>query len=600
VVVAATSGSLLLGAQPIRAISSPLFAELTWRCVGPFDGGPVASVEGVAGVPGVYVITTPSGGDWKTTDGGETWTSIDRPGGLRVSDPSAGGPLARSAAGDPHRWVDPANPHRVVRTTAQGIEVSLDAGATWMSFHQLPIAEVARLTTHEHPTSAAQPATEIDGAAITVSIADSIRPTLRFAGTKAGAYVSFNAGARWASLQLNMPGVAINDLDIQGNNLVAATQGRSIWTLDDITPLRQISSTTESEAALLFKPADSVLTADEVADRPPAGAYLDYYFRMAPAGAVTLEVLDASGRVVYSVSSAASNTTDRWLPVMRPLPKTAGHHRVVWNLRVDPAPSPQHRFAQLARTLYENVPADPGGPQVLAGTYRVRLTAGRQVSVQPLIVRNDPATTPAQLDARRQQFDLAMKADDAMQASHRAFLQLVGVRRQLSSLAASPDPDLVAAAADLDARLAVLDGSDWTGLVIPDADDETQEVDEKEGKHPDFVPPKAVGLNKDYDDPTSILGRTFTNVDHAPAFAILNATLGDLVTRLGASTGAPDTLSTDTYAQSCEQLAGVLDAWRAINSQDVPRLNAELTKRHRPAILPVSTSVPTIACSTAR
>ena len=96
-------------------------------------------------------------------------------------------------------------------------------------------------------------------------------------------------------------------------------------------------------------------------------------------------------------------------------------------------------------------------------------------------------------------------------------------------------------------------------------------MDEKEGKHPDFVPPKPVSLSKDYDDPTSVLGRNFANVNHAPAFAILGTKLGEMLTRIGRGTDAPDALAVQNYATSCQQLAGVLDAWRAINAQDLPR-----------------------------
>src|SRR5262249_37755977 len=155
------------------------------------------------------------------------------------------------------------------------------------------------------------------------------------------------------------------------------------------------------------------------------------------------------------------------------------------------------------------------------------------------------------------------------------------------------DQDVAAAAASLDARLNVLDGSDWTGLVIPDADDEAQEVDEKEGKHPDFVPPKPVSLSKDYDDPTSILGRAFANVAHAPAFTVLSATLGGVLAK--ASAAAPDALAADSYNQACRQLPGVLDAWQTMNASGLPRLNALLGARGLPT-LPIARRVPTITC----
>jgi hypothetical protein len=542
-----------------QAISPLLYDGLSWRCTGPFDGGPVASVTGVAAEPGVYLITTPSGGAWKTIDGGDTWTSIDRP--------------ATAPAGpDPRRWTDPGNPRRIVRAEDRGIAVSLDGGASWMAQHHLPIAEVARLESHQSAT---------------LSIADPLRPGLIFKGTGDGVFVSFDNGAAWQSLQQNMPKVAINDLEIRGNNLVAATQGRSVWQLDDISPLRQLTPAVFSAAAFLFKPVDAVAA---------AGANLDYYLGSS-GGDVTLEVLDGGGRIVHSATSAAADPTDRWLPVTRPLPAAAGHHRVAWNQRLDPPPALQHKFAHFAPELFAEIPAAPDGPFVLPGSYRIRLTAAGTTCTQPLVVRDDPGvgSSSAMLAARRQQFDLAMKMYDAMRVAHQEFVQLSRLRAQLKPLLTSADAEVAASAADLNARLTDLDGSDWTGLVIPDADDEAGEVDEKEGKHPDFVPPKPVSVSKDYDDPTSILGRLFANVDHPPALATVSSAFGGMLTRTIKAAGAPDAVAVADYDRSCQQLAGVLDAWRALNVQDLPALNAELVRRNlRP--MPIATSVSTIAC----
>lgn len=554
--VAAAAGS---GSRVAQTVSPNLFGGLTWRCIGPFDGGPVASVSGIAGEAGIYVITTPNGGAWKTIDGGDTWVPIDRS-------------IVAVSSTDPHGWIDPANPRRVARTEPQGIAVSLDGGATWMAQHHLPIAEVARLESHQSAT---------------LSMADPSRPGLVFKGTSDGVSVSFDNGANWQSLQLNMPTVAINDLDIRGNNLVAATQGRSVWQLDDISPLRQLTAAVSPAAAFLFKPVDAVGS---------DGVNLDYYLGP-PGGEVTLEVLDGAGRVIHAATSARADATDRWLPVTRPLPATPGHHRVVWNLRLDPPPAFQHKFAHFAPELFAEIPADPDGPSVLPGSYRVRLTVAGTAFMQPLVVRDDPRSGagPAALAARRQQFDLGMKTYDAMRVAHREFVQMSRLRAQLRPLLTSADAQVGASAADLNARLTDLDGSDWTGLVIPDADDEAGEVDEKEGKHPDFVPPKPVSVSKDYDDPTSILGRRFANVDHPPAFATVSAAFGSMLTRTVKAADAPSAVAVADYERSCQQLSGVLEAWRALNVQDLPRVNAELTAR-KLAPLPVATSVSTIVC----
>jgi hypothetical protein len=580
--VAAAAAAAHVRAQ---AISPDLYAGLTWRCIGPFEGGPVASVTGVPGEAGVYVITTPSGGVWKTVDGGDTWASIESQSVAAVTT-------------DPHRWTDPANPRRIVRTEAQGIAVSLDGGETWVASRHLPIAEVARIVPREHQAEPAARRRNIAGMPVNVSIVDPTRAGLIFAGTNDSVHVSFDAGVHWESLRLNLPSVSINDLDIRGNNLVAATQGRSVWVLDDISPLRQLGAATASAAAILFKPADAVLfKPDSAAEPSPAGANLDYYLGASSGREVRLEILDLRGRVVHAATSATPDSTDPWLPVMRPLSAAPGHHRVVWNLRLDPPPAQKHHYAQLARTLFEDTPADPDGPLVLAGSYRVRLTVGAHVYSQPLVVHNDAhvGEAPATLLAQRRHFDLVMKVYDAMQIAHREFVQLARVREQLRPMLTSPDPEVALAAADLDARLADLDGSDWTGLVVPDADDEAGEVDEKEGKHPDFVPPKPVSISQDYDDPTSILGRRFANVDHAPAFATVSAAFGGMLTKTADTAAAPNTVAVADYERSCRQLSGVLEAWKAINVQDLPHFNAQLATWKLPA-LSIATSVPAIVC----
>jgi hypothetical protein len=284
---------------------------------------------------------------------------------------------------------------------------------------------------------------------------------------------------------------------------------------------------------------------------------------------------------------------------MRPLPSSPGHHRVVWNLRFDPPPSPRHRFAQLARALFEDAPAEPDGPLVLAGSYRLRLTTAGRTYTQPIVVRNDPRATPADLQARRQQFDLAMQAYKAMDVAHRSFLQLTRLRQAVRALMNSTDADIAAIATDLDTRLNVIDGSDVTGLIVPDVDQDLGDVEEEEEfvKHPDFVPPVAVGLSKDYDDPTSILGRKFANVVHAPALAILATSFGGMVQKSDRDT--PDALALDSYARACTDLRGVLEQWRAINTQELPRLNDDLSRRQLPR-LPMTADVPAIVCAPGR
>src|SRR4029453_16828225 len=112
---------------------------------------------------------------------------------------------------------------------------------------------------------------------------------LLYAGTESGVFVSFNGGDEWQPLQLNLPSVSVRDLNVHGNDLVAATYGRGLWILDDISPLRQMSKEITAGDAYLFKPStavrarwdnhpDTPLPADTPAgENPPEGAVIYYY-----------------------------------------------------------------------------------------------------------------------------------------------------------------------------------------------------------------------------------------------------------------------------------------------------------------------------------
>ena len=126
-------------------------------------------------------------------------------------------------------------------------------------------------------------------------------------------WVSFDDGDHWQSLQLNLPHTSMRDLWIHDNDLIVATHGRSFWILDDITPLREASAAL-ANSVHLFKPAtayrvqrntntDTPLPPDEpAAQNPPDGAVLDYFLPSA-ASTVTLEILDAQGKLVRRYSS---------------------------------------------------------------------------------------------------------------------------------------------------------------------------------------------------------------------------------------------------------------------------------------------------------
>ena len=127
---------------------------------------------------------------------------------------------------------------------------------------------------------------------------------LLFAATEIGVFVSFDDGAKWETLQLNLPRSSVRDLRVQGNDIVVATHGRSFWVLDDIASLRQLHDSITTKRAHLFTPSDAYRFAGgrgggrNVGENPYSGAVIDYWFKEAPKEPVSIEFLDARGAVV--------------------------------------------------------------------------------------------------------------------------------------------------------------------------------------------------------------------------------------------------------------------------------------------------------------
>ena len=213
------------------------------------------------------------------------------------------------------------------------------------------------------------PADERTGSWVNILRADPEQPGLLFAGTETTVYVSFDNGDHWQSLRQNLPSTSIRDLvihtDYHMNDLVIGTYGRGFWVLDDITPLRQISANAQaisSSAAYLFAPEQAIRArlnsnwdqpfSVEVphAPNPPYGAIVDYYLSRQPSAPIQLQVFDAHGNLVRTMSSTLPPPIEGeafpryWLasPESRALSTHAGLNRVNWNLNYDDPPALRH------------------------------------------------------------------------------------------------------------------------------------------------------------------------------------------------------------------------------------------------------------------
>src|SRR5260370_103383 len=139
---------------------------------------------------------------------------------------------------------------------------------------------------------------------------DPKRKGILYAGSERGVAFSGDDGATWQQLKLNLPTVAVHDLIVKDNDLVVGTHGRSIWILDDVTPLREMSPQIARADSHLFpvQPAvryryHSAFHAKEIGQNPLPGAIVNYNLKAKPKEPVTLEVLDAQGKLVTTLKS---------------------------------------------------------------------------------------------------------------------------------------------------------------------------------------------------------------------------------------------------------------------------------------------------------
>jgi photosystem II stability/assembly factor-like uncharacterized protein len=352
-----------------------------------------------------------------TRDGGQHWTDVTPPAltpwsKISLIEASYFDPATAYVAVDRHR-LDDLKPY---------LYITHDSGKTW----QLCVDGIA-------PTHFLRAVRQ-----------DPQQRNLLFAGTEYGIYASFDGGGHWQPLQLNLPVSSVRDMNINGSDLVIATHGRSFWVLDDIDPLRQAAAVRDARAYLFTPPTavridnDSFLGTplppeEPQADNPPNGAIVDYYLRQ-PASSVTLQILDAQGRILRHFSSAEQQTVqrpllpiaERWFPKPQELETTAGEHRFIWDLHAGSS-------ADASDEDDDDITGAPAGPRIPPGPYTLRLTADGETTERPLRVIMDPRSSATQpvLD---QQFAQAQSIYTPLIAARKAMAELESVNSQLSKL----------------------------------------------------------------------------------------------------------------------------------------------------------------------
>ncbi len=402
---------------------------------------------------------------------------------------------------------------------------------------------------------------------------DPQRKGLLFAGTEKGVYVSFDDGANWESLRLNLPATSVRDLIIKNDDLIVATHGRGFWILDNITPLRQINSVpgvagpssrgTSSSVAvnarsskedLLFKPqtalrvrgnlnTDTPLPPDEPAgENPRDGAMIDYFLSEDATGPVAIEIKDRKGQPVRKYSSADApveanpkrlRIPSYWIRPFRSVSATAGMHRFFWDVHYTPVPGIEPEFPMHA--TYRNTAPETTSPWAAPGDYTVTLTVDGKTFSQPLTVVMDPRVKKSAADLQ-EQFDLSWKL-------YQLRLKLAPIGKKFGDIAEQLTK-LKAKAAERPDVTQKLEGFAQTLINFGPP-------------HPyPGAPPSLFVLQS-----TTRLFNEIEGADAAPTAAVKTA-VADLDTKVGP----------------------MMDAWQKLLESDLPALNQQLTQSGFPEI----------------
>ena len=285
---------------------------------------------------------------------------------------------------------------------------------------------------------------------------DPSKPGLLYAGTETGVYVSFNEGSSWRRLQLNLPAVPIYDMEVKGNELVAATHGRSFWILDGLDLLRQLNGARAGNGDILLKPAltyrllhgpgvvqsvgpgknysagtfglggtfyekgndggETTRVFLDAGANPPYGVVVNYFLAEAPEEGVSLRFTDADGTLVRGFSGADARAVTP--------PADLGMNRFVWDMRFPEAeskPGPRNVGKGAAPAI---------APLATPGLYRVELAAGERTYSESFELLQDPRTSATQEDLEAQ-LELLLSIRDSLSETRRALEKITEVETEL-------------------------------------------------------------------------------------------------------------------------------------------------------------------------
>ena len=258
--------------------------------------------------------------------------------------------------------------------------------------------------------------------------ADPDKQGILYAGTETGMYISFDDGKNWTTFQQNLPIVPITDLALKDNSLVVATQGRSLWVIDDLTILHQLDSELNNKDMHVFKPNDAVRKSggrgfggggnSASGANKPNGVTVHFYLKEAPGkdDVVSLAFADAGGHIIKTFSTDAKEKKDK-------LKVKKGANTFTWDTRY-PGADDFEGMIMWAASL--------NGPKAVPGNYAATLKANDESMTQEFQIMKDPKSSGSIEDIQKQ-FDYLMEVSNKLTETHNTIKEIREIRGQMNN-----------------------------------------------------------------------------------------------------------------------------------------------------------------------